>query len=56
VVRLYLSPVGRHNCPKRSNNFLVFGAPASLIGSGLPLYGAPAFLYFLMGFQSTSKA
>src|SRR5215218_10917958 len=27
---------GRAHCPKRSNNFLVFGAPASLIGSELP--------------------
>jgi hypothetical protein len=42
VVRLYLSPVGRaQNCPKRSNNFLLFAAPASLIGSELSVYLAP---------------
>src|SRR5215211_1171839 len=31
------TPVGRaHQYPKRSDNFTVFGAPASLIGSELP--------------------
>jgi len=35
-MRPYLSPVGRaHYYPKRKYNFLVFGAPASLIGSEL---------------------
>src|SRR5688500_17589906 len=46
VVRLCPSSVGRpQNCPKRSNNFLLFAAPAFLIGlelPHLPEYGAPA--------------
>ena len=36
MVRAYLSPVGWARLfPKRSNNFLVFGAPASIMGSEL---------------------
>jgi hypothetical protein len=37
VVRSCPSPVGRAQIfPKRSNNFLVLGVPASLIGSEFP--------------------
>jgi hypothetical protein len=47
VVRSCPSPVGRAHCPKRSNNFLVFGAPASIIGLELSVYMAPAFILSL---------
>jgi hypothetical protein len=49
--------VGRaHNCPKRSNNFLVFGAPASIIGSELLVYLAPAFILSLAALLDPSSA
>ena len=48
MVRSCPSPVGRaHPIPKRSNNFLVFGAPASLIGSELPGYRLRPFALLL---------
>src|SRR5215218_8640132 len=48
VVRSCPSPVGRaHPILKRSNNFLVFGAPASLTGSELPGYRLRPFALLL---------
>jgi hypothetical protein len=45
-----------HIMPICTCNTPVLGAPASIMGSELSVYLAPASLCFLMGFQSTSKA